>query len=186
MEMQSVATNSNVKTAILGRKTNSKASGRSVERPHEIFFDTNESEMVVTQTNPIRHFESFDGFERRPVYEHQRVAGSDLVAAFKQYNEHEPNVVKLITADHDVITVEPTGDECSLCDDNETPEIERGMPAKAAQSERARANCAHAAVASNLPFVEQCDCGSLEVEQHGPATKRMSPIDKCASCETTL
>jgi len=24
--------------------------------------------MVVTQTSPVRHFESYDGFERRPVY----------------------------------------------------------------------------------------------------------------------
>mgnify|MGYP006965669396 CR=1 FL=1 len=117
--------------------------------------------MVVTQTNPIRHFESFDGFERRTVYENQMVAGRDLVAAFKQYNEHEPNVVKLIVRNsvvhddskYDVISVEPTGCECSLCDENERPEIGRGMPAKAAQGERARANCVHAPVAGNLPYV---------------------------------
>ena len=87
------------------------------------FFDTNESEMVVTQTDPVSHFRSCEQFERRPIYEHQSIAGGDLIAAFKQYNENEPNVVKLINEDYDVISVEPTGCECSLCDENERPEI---------------------------------------------------------------
>ncbi|MFC7043857.1 hypothetical protein [Halonotius sp. GCM10025705] len=142
--------------------------------------------MVVTQTSPVRHFQSCDQFERRAIYEHQQIAGGDLVAAFKQFKKGEPSVVKLINEDHDVITVETTGSECSLCDENEKPDIGRGMPAKAAQGERARANCVHAEVASNLPLVGRCECGSLEVEQHGPATERASPTDKCADCGATL
>jgi hypothetical protein len=114
----------NASPGTLGRTTKSDSeSGRSVERQHEIFFDTNESEMVVTQTDPVSHFRSCEQFERRPIYEHQSIAGGDLIAAFKQYNENEPNVVKLINEDYDVISVEPTGCECSLCDENERPEI---------------------------------------------------------------
>lgn len=142
--------------------------------------------MVRTQTSPVKHFESYDGFERRPVYEHQRIAGSDLIAAFKQFNEDGPNVVKLINAEHTVITVEPNGDECSLCSANAEPEIKRGMPAEATQRERARANCTHAKIASDLPYVSACDCGEMEVKQEGPVTKRMSPTDVCPRCESVL
>jgi hypothetical protein len=142
--------------------------------------------MVVTKTNPVRHFESYDGFERRPVYEHQRIAGGDLIAAFKQHKENEPSVVKLINEEHRVITVEPNGSECSLCSDNEAYTPGRGTPTGTAQRKRKAARCVHAEVASNLPFVEQCECGGLEVMQRGPATKKVSPTDICTSCESRL
>jgi hypothetical protein len=88
----------------------------------------------------------------------------------------------LIDETHDTIHIEPTGDHCSECNHNERPEISRGMPAKAAQAERAKANCKHAKVAAARPHTSQCDCGSWTMIERGPVTERIGPTTHCADC----
>jgi hypothetical protein len=141
---------------------------------------------MTTQKDPIRRLEQHDEFKQRPVYRNQRVAGEVIIAAFKSYNDHRPTVVKLVTESNEEITVEPRGDACSMCDKNSAPEIERGMPAKAAQAERANARCTHATAAANLPKTSPCECGCMEILQTGPAIKRLSPVGQCASCNQTM
>jgi hypothetical protein len=139
--------------------------------------------MVLTKSNPIKHHQLDDDYDRVPVLDSMSVDGSQIVSAFKQFREHDDNEIVLIDDDHEVIRVEPSGDYCSECNDNETPEIERGMPAKAAQHERRKSECKHAAVANDLPHTTQCDCGSWVMVQRGPVTERIGPTTHCAECD---
>lgn len=138
--------------------------------------------MVLTKQNPIRHFAQNDDYDRVPILDSMHIDGRQVVAAFKQFREDGHNEIALIDDEHDVIRVEPNGEYCSECDDNERPEINRGTPARAAQGERAKASCKHAAVARQRPFKSQCECGSWVMVEKGPVTERVGPTTRCAEC----
>lgn len=116
-------------------------------------------------------------FERCTVGSSQRIGGESLKAAFSKFNENSPNEYALITESGRVITVERSGSHCSACNANKAYSPSRGTPPETAQQERAKNACQHAAVASNLPFETQCDCGSWEMEERGPFSMK-----HCANC----